>query len=84
MTTASANSRALQANEFLVPADRTSELALYDDLPPQFRRLLDEAPVNQQVAQVLEIVEVWGWNEAYGKICDYWEQVYPGWKRPRC
>jgi hypothetical protein len=59
-----------------------AEMALYDALSPRFRRLIDEAPIEQQVLELTLVIRQHGPERAYSLVCDLWERNYPGWRRP--
>lgn len=61
---------------------RVRQLALYDALPKEFRALIDSAPIKQDIGEVLALIEQRGPAAAWEAITSFWEQIFPGWRRP--
>lgn len=78
----STNTGELRPNEQALAGPRKQEMALYDSLSPRMRRLIDEAPIRQQVLEFCRVIRLHEEPRAYELICELWEREYVGWKRP--
>lgn len=76
------NAAVLSSSEgIIVSVSRLEQMKLYDALPARYRALVDAAPIEQNVAEVHEVLNLHG-SLAWDLICFLWEQNFPGWRRP--
>jgi hypothetical protein len=57
-----------------------AELAVYDELPPRWRRLVQSLPIKQGMHHIRQYLSVMGERAGYDAIVQTFERSFPGWR----